>query len=96
MTGVITYQENEVVTLLLSLGVLVFVLANRPRLRALPAWGVLLAAFCVTVASRVLTVLEGLFWEDLLNALEHVCYAGGALLMVAWCWLTFGRREARR
>ncbi len=87
-------QENELVVLLLGLGAVIFSQANRSRLRHVPSSGILLAGFYVLVAASLLTVLEGFFLEDALNFLEHVCYAIGALLIAAWCWKTFGRREA--
>ena len=37
--------SNEVIGLILSIAVLVFYLWNRPRLRELPAFRILLAAF---------------------------------------------------
>lgn len=88
------FQENEVVSLLIGLGALVFLLANLPRLRRGANWQVLFGGFCVYLAARVLTVLEGVFWPAGLNVLEHFCYAGSAVLLAAWCWLSFGRRRA--
>jgi len=89
-------QQNEIIALLLSLGVLLFVLHNRRRLAHLPAWGVLLAAFYVLLAGRVLTVLEGLFLEEALNLAEHVCYAVSSVLLAVWCWRGLAGKEQAR
>ncbi|MBW1801037.1 MAG: hypothetical protein JRJ85_09945 [Deltaproteobacteria bacterium] len=83
-------QENEIVMLLLGSGVFIFTLLNLPMLKRLQSWKVLIAGFYVLLAGWVLTVLEGFFWEGLLNYLEHMCYAGSALLVAFWCWKVFG------
>ena len=86
--------SNEVIGLIFSITVLVFYLWNRPRLRELPAFGILLAAFLSLLVGLVLTILEGLFWQETLNLLEHVGYAVSALLLTLWCWLVFGKRRS--
>lgn len=82
---------NEIVMLLIGVGVLIFILGNRPRLKSLPASNILIAAFCMMLGSWVLTVLEGFFWEDFLNYIDHGCYAVGSVLVAVWCWRVFGR-----
>ena len=86
--------SNEVIGLIFSIAVLVFYLWNRSRLRELPAFRILLAAFLSLLVGLVLTILEGLFWQETLNLLEHVSYAVSALLLTLWCWLVFGRRRS--
>ena len=82
---------NEIVMLLIGVGVLIFILGNRPRLKSLPASNILIAGFYVLLASWTVTVLEGLFWEDFLNYMDHGCYAVGSVLVAVWCWKVFGR-----
>jgi len=89
-------QENEVVTALLGIGVLIFIIANRLQLKRLPASGILIAGFYVLLTGWILTVLEGFFLGKLLNFLEHICYAGSAALVAAWCWKVFGKKEGWR
>jgi len=86
--------SNEVIGLILAVAVLVFYLWNRPRLRELPAFGILLAAFLSLLVGLVLTILEGVFWQETLNLLEHVGYALSALLLAVWCWFVFGKRRS--
>ena len=86
--------SNEVIGLILAVAVLVFYLWNRSRLRELPAFGILLAAFLSLLVGLALTLLEGLFWQETLNLLEHVGYAVSALLLTLWCWLVFGKRRS--
>ncbi len=89
-------QENEVVTLLLGVGTLIFILGNRRQLKRLPASKILIAGFCALLAGWVLTILEGFFLQELLNFLEHTCYAGSSVLVAAWCWRVFGKEESWR
>jgi len=82
--------ENEVVMLLIGVGVLIFILTSRPQLKRLPASNVLIVGFYVLLVGWVLTVLEGFFWEQLLDHLEHMCYAVSSVLVAIWCWKVFG------
>ena len=87
-------QANEILNLILFLGVLFFILKNRPELNRLPALALLMGGFHMLVLAAALTIVEGFFWEAALNVLEHVCYAAGALLMAIWCGLVFTRRRS--
>ena len=82
--------ENEVVMLSLGVGVLVFILGNRARLKNLPASNILFAAFYMLLAGWIVTVLEGFFWEEILNHIEHTCYAVSSIFVMIWCWKVFG------
>ena len=86
--------SNEVIGLVLAIAVLIFYLWNRSRLHELPAFGILLAAFLSLLAGLVLTILEGVLWQETLNLLEHVGYAVSALLLALWCWFVFGKRRS--
>ena len=82
-------QQNEIIMLLLDIGCMVFILINRQRVKRIPVAGILTAGFYVLLAGNVLTILEGFFWEELLNVLEHICYAASSMLMAVWCWKIF-------
>ncbi len=88
--------ENEIVMLLIGVGVLIFILGSRPRLKGLPASNILFAGFYVLLASWTLTVLEGFFWESFLNYIDHGCYAVGSILVAVWCWKVFGAGNPSR
>ena len=84
-------QENELVTLLIGTAVLIFMCCNGTRLKALPRSRIFFTAYGVLMTAWVLTVIEGFFWRDTINILEHACYAGGSILLACWCWLVFAR-----
>jgi hypothetical protein len=86
-------QENEVVVFLLSIGCLIFIRLNIGRLKMLPAWETFLTGFYVLLAGLGLTILEGFIWKDMLNLLEHICYAGNAILLAIWAWQAFGKKR---
>ncbi|MBN1933283.1 MAG: hypothetical protein JW934_01390 [Anaerolineae bacterium] len=79
-------QESEILTLLLSIGVWAFIHTNRRALHALPLFRLLMLAYSAFFFAWVLTVLEGFLWPGLLNALEHIGYATGSMLVALWCW----------
>jgi len=91
-------QENEVVMLLLAIGVLIFILVNRRLVMRIQASRLLVAAFCVLLAAYVLTVPEDLAPQSkpgvLLNLLEHSCYAANSVLIAMWCIKVFKRKES--
>jgi len=82
-------QEREIIRLILGIGALVFVLAHRPALRRLPAWGTLVTAFGVVLLGWAIGALKGALWGEILNAVEHSCYAVSSLLLAMWCWRLF-------
>jgi hypothetical protein len=85
-------QENELILLILGIGVLAFFALGRVRIKELPGWRMFLVAFAVLTIGWVLTVLEGFFWPYALNLLEHVCYALSSILLAVWCWQVFADR----
>ena len=89
-------QENEIIMLLLGLGVFIFVLGNRRPLQRVPVSKVLISGFCTALTACIFTVLEGFFWKDFLNFMEHICYALSSVLVAFWCFKVFGNRKESR
>jgi len=84
-------EEFEAFQVLLGMSVLLFIWRNRVRLRRLRASRILTAGFCVLLASWVLSVFEGFFWEESLNLLQHTCSAISGFLLAAWSWKLVAR-----
>jgi membrane protein CcdC involved in cytochrome C biogenesis len=81
-------HENEVITLAIGIGVYIFVVVYRTQIERIPDWKTVLMAYRIFLVAWALTVLEGFFWESALNALEHLCYVFGMILIVVWIWKT--------
>lgn len=86
-------HENEIVMLILGLGVFIFMLGNMARLKRLHHSKVLTTGFYLLFGGWILTVLEGFFWGGVLNVLEHTCYAAGTSFLCAWFWKIFVKPE---
>ena len=89
-------QENEVITLILGVGTLVFVAFNRRALRRVAHSQILIAALIVTFWGWAFTNLEAVIWFDLINCLEHICYAVSSVLLAVWCLLSLSNKGDSR
>ena len=90
MTQVI--QGNEIVFLIIGIGVSIFIVVNFSRLKSFPALEILIAGFFAFFTGWVFTVLEGLFWGNFLNLMQHISYIVGSVLVSVWCWKIFVRK----
>ena len=88
-------QQNEIVMLLLGVGVLIFAIRNRVGLKRLPSYGILMTAFYLLPVTWFATVLEGYIWNPFFNLLEHAGFAASSVLTAIWCWKAFtGKKKA--
>jgi dolichyl-phosphate-mannose--protein O-mannosyl transferase len=79
-------KENEVVMLILGIGVMFLIFVNLDQIKKIRSWKTLTAAYYVLLFGWVFTVLEGFFLDRFLNLLEHLSYFISAVIMIAWCW----------
>ena len=82
-------QDNELFNAVLAFVVLVFLFTQLRRLPRIRKRMILLFAYGILFAGWVATILEGAFWPNVLNTVEHICYALGGLLFSVWCWVAF-------
>ncbi len=87
-------QENEILTLLLGIGVLVFIWVNLSELKQFKASKFLMSGYLISFLAWILTNFEVLYWPQILNMMEHICYSFGSVLIAAWCWKVFLGKEA--
>ena len=87
-------QDNEVISLVLAAGVFVSLLLSRRSLLKIPCIGLLFSGYCSLFLGMMLTVLEGFFWGESFNLLEHLSYLVSALFLAAWVWCVTGREGA--
>ncbi len=79
-------QENELILLLLGVGVLIFLMTNASQLRRIPEFRLLVASYVTLFLGWAFTVLEGLLWSRLINFMEHLCYAVSSVVLALWIW----------
>lgn len=79
-----TFAENEIVSLLLGLGLLFFFQANLKRLQEFPGYRLLLGSFLAYLLALSFTMLEGVAWRTGFNLLEHLGYLASAALLAGW------------
>lgn len=79
-------HENEVIMLIMGIGVQIFAASHRSRIKRIYAWRNFTACFYILLAAWVFTIAEGFFWGHLLNVLEHACYMASAIAMALWCF----------
>ena len=87
-------DPNEIVMLLLGVGVLIFIIENRAGLKRLPASGIIVSAFSLLLVTWIATVLESFIWNRFLNLLEHAGFAASSVLTAIWCWKAFSQNKA--
>lgn len=87
------YQENEIVTLLITLGIGFFFWANRKSIVQVQAWYMLLVSYLFYFVSTCFTVLEGYIWPTALNLLEHLFILLFSIVFLLWCWQIGYRKE---
>jgi hypothetical protein len=86
-------QENEVVMLILGIGVLLFIILNKVHIKKINSWKILFGGYCFLLSGWLFTVLEGFFLEQYLNLLEHICYFISLVMVVFWCWKSANRTK---
>jgi len=86
-------QQNEIITLIISIATWIFIFINHSKLKNIPAFKLLLTSFIFLSIGWILTILEGYFLGKILNLIEHLCYAVSALIIVFWCWKISKRKE---
>ncbi len=76
----------EVVTWVIGLAVLLFSIVQYRYLRRLPYYIFLALSYGAMMLAWTLTILEGFFWETLLNVLEHGFMLVSVVLLAVWCF----------
>ena len=82
------FEEREVLTFLISIGILGFGLRQRRDLSAIPNSAVLLSSFGLLVLSFCFSVFEVVGMSDVLNVAQHVAAALAGLSLLYWSWKT--------
>ena len=89
------FQESELIDLGVSLIVLVIVLLTI-RKHELPGFVLFYVGFGCIFAAAVFTVLEGVLWHELFDALEHISYGLAGISFGTGCILHTGKKPNKR
>jgi len=88
-------QENEISSMLIGFGIIIYILFNSGRISRIPFSKFLQTSFLFLCAGYILTVAEGFFLSGFLNLMEHACYASSSVFAAWWCYRVFpGSRKS--
>lgn len=90
------FQENELITFIIVLGIGVFLLANRRRMEPTASDRVLLLSFIFYAMVSVTTLVEGFIFPVWMNIVEHVFILLHTLSFTIWIWLLVRPQPERR
>lgn len=76
--------QNEIVMLLISVSVAVFIYCNRTDIVRIRHYTTLLWAYVFFCIAGLATVLEGFFFPVLLNYSEHISYVISSCFFLSW------------
>lgn len=85
-------QESEIITLVLGLAVAALLIPNYSQMKRFPGSRILLVAFLMMLSAWAATVLEGFFWSELFNIVEHFSYLLSTASFAAWLFFMVRRR----
>ncbi|HEX2394844.1 MAG TPA: hypothetical protein VHI78_05820 [Bacteroidales bacterium] len=86
-------RENEVVMLVLGIGVLFLFIMNMDFIRKIRFWKILFYSYSVLICGWLFTVLEEFILTNFLNFLEHISYLLSAMLIFIWAWKSTGSKS---
>lgn len=81
-------NENEVIMLILGISIFFLIYIYRIKIKRICCRRILLAGFYALLAAWLCTNAEELFWNSILNIMEHLFYTASSILVAFWCWRT--------
>ena len=79
-------EENEIIMLVLSIVVLVFIKIYKKNIRQVKGFRLLFSSFLFFLFACFCTNLEIFIWPSYLNLLEHLSYTTSVILMFLWSY----------
>lgn len=83
------FQESEIINLALGI-IAAGVFMGMYRETWMPRRRLVLAGFVFMLSASLFTVLEGLFWRNVFDFLEHISYGLAGISFGAAAWLAVG------
>jgi len=78
------YQESEILTLVLSSLILIFILFYKSHTKIIPYSHYFLSAYFILLLAYFCTVLESFLWYSFFHYTEHISYALSFILLSIW------------
>ncbi|HXK50139.1 MAG TPA: hypothetical protein PKW56_06700 [Clostridiales bacterium] len=89
-------QENEIITFLLFTLVMIFYFINRKKLLGFPRKKYFLTAMILLLISSVLTIIEGFFFEEIINTAEHIFRLISSVMFFVWVYSSGERKGSEK
>ena len=87
------FEVRESMALIAACVVSTFFYLHRAKLVRLPYWGLLMVSFGLLVSSLACSMIEELFWKEVLDFVQHLLAPLSVVLLAIWSWLTFVRHK---
>lgn len=78
-------QENEIITLIIGFGGLVFIFVKYTDLQKIPALKLLIISYAFLFAGWIITITEAFFLNTIQNIIEHLLYLISLSILFFWC-----------
>lgn len=79
-------QENEIITFLLFTLVIIFFMISRQKLSGFPGVKYFFISMVLLFTSSVLTIIEGFFFEEIMNTAEHITRLASTVMLFIWAY----------
>lgn len=89
-------QENEIITFLLFVLVISFYVINRQKLSGFPGIKYFLSSMVLLLIAGILTIIEGFFFEEIINTAEHITRLASSVMLFVWVFSLSGRKGSAK
>ena len=76
----------EILTWIIGVVVLLFGIVQYQYVQRLPDYVYLVVSYSAMLIAWTVTILEGFFWENFLNTLEHGFQLVSVIMLSVWCY----------
>ncbi len=85
-------QANELLTLIFSIGLWVFIISHKEQMKKIPYYKLFLIAVIALTFAWVSSILEGFVWLSVMDMIKHFSSAISSLFFAVWGYHVFTDR----
>ncbi len=89
-------QYNEVISLVLLIWTIIYFYIQRDQLRKIPNWGYIFTALMMLIIGHIFTIVEGFWFHDLFNLIEHILHMVSAMFFALWTLLLISNKRRQK